>query len=157
MTKQNDNTETVEIRLVVKGRPDEMKILAAKWLRSNKFEALDFLAQGRKPEIIADNDATPHQIHGAKVESAAFYRYLAEALSTQIAIERGELPAVADAPLISQVPTFTIAPPLLPSPLVVLPEPLAPEPKQSPPPEDEDDDWDDDDFEMTITLPAGCK
>jgi hypothetical protein len=157
MTKQNDNTETVEIRLVVKGRPDEMKILAAKWLRSNKFEALDFLAQGRKPEIIADN-ATPHQIHGAKVESAAFYRYLAEALASQIAIERGELPAVADAPLISQVPTFTIAPPLQPSPLVVLPESSAPEPppEQSSEPDD-DDDWDDDDFEMTITLPAGCK
>lgn len=127
MTEQNDNTETVEIRLVVKGRPDEMKILVAKWLRSNKFEALDFLAQGRKSEIMADNGAAPNQIHGAKVESAAFFRYLAEALSAQIAIERGELPA---APLISQVTA--------PSPI---PLPSSNSKEET---TDADDDWGDD-------------
>jgi hypothetical protein len=94
MTKQNDNTETVEIRLVVTGRPDEMKILAAKWMRSNKFEALDFLAQGKKPEIIAEEGASLNQIHGAKIESAAFFKYLAAALNAQIAVEKGEVPSM---------------------------------------------------------------
>jgi hypothetical protein len=89
MTEQNDNTETVEIRFVVTGRPDEMKILTAKWMRSNKTEAIEFLAQGKKPDIIASNGASPDRVHWAKIESAAFCKYLTEALSAQIAAEEG--------------------------------------------------------------------
>jgi hypothetical protein len=89
MTEQNDNIETVEIRFIVTGRPDEMKILAAKWMRSNKTEAIEFLAQGKKPDIIASNGASPDQVHWAKIESAAFCKYLTEALSAQIAAEEG--------------------------------------------------------------------
>jgi hypothetical protein len=139
MPDKNDHTETVEIRLQVTGRPDEMKVLAAKWLRSNKTEVLDFLARGMKPEIIADNDATPSQIHGAKVESAAFFRYMAEALGAQIAIDRGQLPTVADAPLISQVPAEVVK---VSSPLPI----PAPPPSAKVENPDDDDDWDDDDF-----------
>lgn len=92
MAKQNDNTETVEIRFVVTGRPDENKILTAKWMRSNKAEVLEFLAQAKKTEIIADNGATPNRVHWAKIESAAFFKYLAEALSAQIAADTGVSP-----------------------------------------------------------------
>lgn len=92
MAKQNNNTETVEIRFVVTGRPDETKILTAKWMRSNKTEVLEFLAQAKKTEIIADNGATPNRVHWAKIESAAFFKYLAEALSAQIAADTRVLP-----------------------------------------------------------------
>ena len=92
MAKQNDNAETVEIRFVVTGRPDEIKILTAKWMRSNKAEVLEFLAQAKKTEIVTENGATPNRIHWAKIESAAFFRYLAEALSAQISADTGLLP-----------------------------------------------------------------
>jgi hypothetical protein len=144
MPKQNPNTETVDFRFVFTDKPGTPRILAAKWLRSHKTEVLDFLARGMKPEIIADNDATPNQIHGAKVESAAFFRYLAEALGAQIAIDRGELPAVADAPLISQV--LAISPQVSPPSRI----PLLPTNPKEETPDNDDDDWDDDD-ELIVT------
>lgn len=143
MPKQNPNTETVDFRFVFTDKPDTLRILAAKWLRSHKTEVLDFLVRGMKPEIIADNGATPNQIHGAKVESAAFFRYLAEALAAQIAIDRGELPAVADVPLIGQVPAQS------PQVSALSPIPLQPlSPKEETP---DDDNWDDDDDEVIVT------
>jgi hypothetical protein len=157
MAKQNDNTETVEIRLVVTGRPDEMKVLAAKWMRSNKFEALDFLAQGKKAEIVADAGGTQNQILGAKIESSAFFTYLASALNAQIAVEKGAIPEVAD------VSPVAITPVMLPRSPEAQVELSAPE--QSPPGqplpskvplEPDDDDWDDDD-EVIITLAPGMK
>ena len=91
MTKQNDS-ETIEIRLVVTGRTDDIKVRTAKWLRSNKAEALDFLAQGKKAQILAEDNSTPNQIQGARIESAAFHRYMAEAIGAQVAVGRGDFP-----------------------------------------------------------------
>jgi hypothetical protein len=145
MPKQNPNTETVDFRFVFTDKPDTPRMLAAKWLRSHKTEVLDFLARGMKPEIIADNGASPNQIHGAKVESAAFFRYLAESLGAQIAIDRGELPAVADTPLINQVPAIS---PQVSSPS---PIPLPPSNPKEGTPDNDDDDWDDDDDEVIVT------
>jgi hypothetical protein len=154
MPKQNHNTETVEIRLVVTGRPDDPKLLAAKWMRSNKFEALDFLAQGKKAEIIADSGGTQNQILGAKIESSAFFTYLASSLNAQIAVEKGSIPEVAD------VSPVAIAPVMLPRSPEAQVELSTPE--QSPAPgqplkPDDDDDWDDDDDEVIITLAPGMK
>jgi hypothetical protein len=92
MQDQSSDSETVEVRLTVKGRPDELKIMAARWLKSNKFEALDFLAQARKSEILAEEGSTPHQIQAARLESMAFFRYLTDVLNTRIAAEKGEIP-----------------------------------------------------------------
>jgi hypothetical protein len=122
MLKQNDNAETIEIRFIVKGRPDEMKVLAAKWMRSNKFEALDFLLQARKAEIIADEGATRDQIQGAKIESLAFFKYWVEVLTSQIAIGKGMIPEIT-----TPVITPSIIPPSamdLPSQPVELPASL---------------------------------
>jgi hypothetical protein len=158
MPKQNHNTETVEIRLVITGRPDDPKLLAAKWMRSNKFEALDFLAQGKKAEIIADGGGTQNQILGAKMESSAFFTYLASALNAQIAVEKGAIPEVADVSL--------VATPSASMPVMLTRSPEEPAelstPEQSPPPgqplkPDDDDDWDDDDDEVIITLAPGMK
>jgi hypothetical protein len=148
MPKKNDNTETIEIRLVVTGRPDEMKVLAAKWFRSNKFEALDFLAQGKKAEIIADGGGNQSQIHGAKIESSAFFAYLASSLNIQIAVEKGVTPEMGASPV-------TIPPASLSHSI----------PEQSPSPstkvenpdddDDDDDDWDDD--EVIVNLAPGMR
>jgi hypothetical protein len=155
MQEQNSNTEKVDFRFVATEKPSSPRISAAKWLRSHKTEVLDFLTTAMKHEIIADNDdATPAQIYWAKVESAAFHRYMAEALAAQIAVEKGAIPEVADSsPAIGQLLPFPSPPPSR----VTLPESPPEQSLAPPPPEDEDDDWDDDDFEMTITLPAGCK
>ncbi|MFA9201928.1 MAG: hypothetical protein ACEQSC_00050 [Candidatus Nanopelagicaceae bacterium] len=133
MPKQKPNTETVDFRFTLTDEPGSPKILAAKWLRTRRTEALDFIARGMKPEITAQNGATPHQIHVAKIESAAFHRYMAEALGAQIALERGELPVIADAPPVSQVPIIATTPSPQASSLV------APS---------VDDDDDDDDYEV---------
>jgi hypothetical protein len=153
MPKQNHNTETVEIRLVVTGRPDDPKLLAAKWMRSNKFEALDFLAQGKKAEIIADSGGTQNQILGAKIESSAFFTYLASSLNAQIAVEKGSIPEVANVSPVVITPVMLPRSPEEPAELST--------PEQSPPPgqplkPDDDDDWDDDD-EVIITLAPGMK
>jgi hypothetical protein len=154
MPKQNHNTETVEIRLVITGRPDDPKLLAAKWMRSNKFEALDFLAQGKKAEIIADGGGTQNQILGAKIESSAFFTYLASSLNAQIAVEKGAIPEVADVSPVAIAPVTLPRSPEEPAELST--------PEQSPPPgqplkPDDDDDWDDDDDEVIITLAPGMK
>ena len=145
MLKQNVNTETVDFRFVLTDKPGAPRILAAKWLKLHKTEVLDFLTRALKPEIITDNGANPNQIHGAKVESAAFFRYMAEALGAQIAIDRGELPAIDRSP-ISQIPI----PPAQASSPIPLP---IPSPKEETLDEDNDDDnWDDDEVIMTTNF-----
>jgi hypothetical protein len=132
MLKQNSSTETVDFRFVVTDKTNSARILAAKWLRSHKTEVLDFLSRGFKYEIAGDNDATLNQIHGAKIESAAFFRYMAEALGAQIAIERDDQPAIA------------------------LPPPIAPAlSDQSSSASGADDDWDADDGDLTVSGPMG--
>jgi hypothetical protein len=159
MAKQNDNTETIEIRLVVTARSDDPKLLAAKWMRSNKFEALDFLAQGKKAEIIADGGGTQNQILGAKVESAAFFTYLASSLNAQIAVEKGSIPEVADvSPLATPSASMPVTLPRSPEVQAELSTPeQSPPPGQPLKPDDDDDDWDDDDDEVIITLAPGMK
>jgi hypothetical protein len=99
MNDQDDITETVEIRFVVKGRPGELKILAAKWMQSNKFEALDFLAQARKSEILAGEGEEVSQVQVARIESMAFFRYLMDVLNARIAAQRGEIPDINGHPI----------------------------------------------------------
>jgi hypothetical protein len=142
MTKQKDS-ETIEIRLVVTGRSDDIRVQTAKWLRSNKAEALEFLAQAKKPQIISHENGADNQIQGARIESAAFHRYLAEAISAQIAVGRGDFPTGSYTPLISQLPAIIPDPPLAP---------ITQSSSPSPQPEDNDDDWDDDDEQPTIDI-----
>jgi hypothetical protein len=131
MSKQNLNTETVDVRFTCTDEPGSPKILAAKWLRSHGTEALEFIARAMKPEIIAQDGATPSQIHIAMIASAAFHRYMAEALGAQIAFDRGRFPVMADTSPVSQVSIFatTPSPPQASSPVA--------------PHVDEDDDDDD--------------
>ena len=123
----------VDFRFVATIKPNSDRLVAAQWLRSNKLESLDNLVRGWKHEIIADNGATPAQIHAAKVESAAFFRYMAEVLGAQIAIERGELPAAV--PIVAQGLITASAPP---------------PPASSPAPSVDEEEDDDDEFFMDI-------
>jgi hypothetical protein len=134
MTKQNDNTETVDFRFVVTGRPDDIKVLTAKWMRSNKAEVIEFLSQAKKSEIVACDGASPDRIHWAKIESAAFFKYLAEAFGAQIASETGLSPSTTYPVVKEPVPSIPLstAPPLQPK------DPLEPN--------EDNDDFDDDDF-----------
>jgi hypothetical protein len=139
MAKQNDNTETVDFRFVVTGRPDDIKVLTAKWMRSNKVEVIEFLSQAKKSEIVASDGASPDRIHWAKIESAAFFKYLAEAFGAQIAAETGVSSGANNYPAIKESPpsvSRSAAPPLQSQ------QPLEP-------------DEDDDDDELIIDLPDG--
>jgi hypothetical protein len=139
MAKQNDNTEIVDFRFVVTGRPDDIKVLTAKWMRSNKAEVIEFLAQAKKSEIVADAGATPDRIHWAKIESAAFFKYLAEAFGAQIAAETGVSPGA------NNYPASKESPPSIHQSTATSLQPEAPQTEV-----DEDDD-----DELIIDLPAG--
>jgi hypothetical protein len=92
MTKSNNNTETIDFRFVVTGQPDDLKVLTAKWMRTNKAEVVEFLSQAKKSEVLASGGASPGRVHWAKVECLAFYKYLAESFGAQIAAETGAIP-----------------------------------------------------------------
>jgi hypothetical protein len=143
MQEQNLNTEKVDFRFVATDKPNSPRISAAKWLRSHKTEVLDFLTKAIKHEIISDNEATPAQIYWAKVESAAFHRYMAESLSAQIAVERGEFPTVDV--VASQVQPFaTNEENGKRSPQLSSLDPQEVQPSLPPEDDDNDEDWDDD-------------
>jgi hypothetical protein len=141
MAKQNDDTETIDFRFVVTGRSDDIKVLTAKWMRSNKAEVIEFLSQAKKSEIVAGDGASPDRVHWAKIESAAFFRYLAEAYGAQIAADTGASPSTNNstitAPASVPLPRSTSTP----TPT----EPVKPDPVE----DDEDDD------ELILDLPEG--
>lgn len=85
MSKQNDESVSIAVRFIITGRPDDMNVLAAKWLRENRDKAIEFLAEGKKSEILADEGYSPENVSWAKVESAAFHNFRASALSAQLA------------------------------------------------------------------------
>jgi hypothetical protein len=132
MTKPNDNTETIDFRFVVTGRPDDPKVLTAKWMRSNKAEVVEFLSQAKKSEVVACDGASSNRVHWAKVECMSFFKYLAESFGAQIAAETGAIPLAIK----------PVAPDPIPLPRSTTPIPLEP---VAPSVADGDDDgWDDD-------------
>lgn len=152
MPKQNDESVSIAVRFIITGRPDDMNVLAAKWLRENRDKAIEFLAEGKKSEILAAEGYPSQSISWAKVESAAFHSFRASALSAQLAaanFHHGEGAA-------SYHPPVTAKESVERSPASPLP---LEQPKQllelS---EDNDDDFDDnDDDEMIVGVPTGYK
>jgi hypothetical protein len=128
MTKPNDNTETIDFRFVVTGRPDDLKVLTAKWMRSNKAEVVEFLSQAKKSEVVASGGTSPDRVHWAKIECIAFFKYLAESFGAQIAAETGAIPLAIK--------------PVAPDPIPLPRSPL--EPVASTVADGDDDGWDDD-------------
>jgi hypothetical protein len=111
-------------------------------MRSNKAEVIEFLSQAKKSEIVAGDGASPDRIHWAKIESAAFFRYLAEAFGAQIAADTGASP--------SAINSVITAPASLPLPRSV-PTSF---PLESVKPDAVDGEVDDDD-ELIIDIPEG--
>jgi hypothetical protein len=135
MTKPNDNTETIDFRFVVTGRPDDLKVLTAKWMRSNKTEVVEFLSQAKKSEVVACDGASSNRVHWAKVECMSFFKYLAESFGAQISAETGAIPSVIK-------PVAFDSPPLPRSTTPIPPEPVAPKKAA-----EDDDDWGDEDVD----------
>ena len=139
MSKQNDESVSIAVRFVITGRPDDMNVLAAKWLRENRDKAIEFLAEGKKSEILADQGYPPEKVSWAKVESAAFHTFRASALSAQLAADNFHYGENA----IDYHSSMTAR--------------QAAQLKQSKQPVEvnDDDDFDDDDDEMIVTAPPG--
>ena len=145
MSKQNDESVSIAVRFVITGRPDDIKILAAKWLRENRDKAIEFLAEGKKSEILADEGYPPAKVSWAKVESAAFHNFRAAALSAQLAADNFQY---GEKNAIDYHSSVTVREA---GELKQLKQPLEVNEDDN----DDDFDDDDDDDEMIVTAPMG--
>lgn len=141
MSKKNDELVSIAVRFVITGRPDDINVLAAKWLRENRDKAIEFLAEGKKSEILADERYPPEKVSWAKVESAAFHTFRASALTAQLAADNFHYGQSA----IDYHSSMTVRK------AAQVTQPKQPLELN----EDDDDDFDDDDDEMIVTAPEG--